>query len=860
MSFKLQSQRAGQVGANGLIRDYRKAGLRTVSALALVVAAFSAPMSLAQAQVACGVGDVPNPQYDPNDPNSPQTITGQVSSNSQNCVNLNNLVVDPQTTPPQADPNNPPDPNANGVTYNNQSFTNTGTFDNGSFVSVINGGVFTNNGIFNNNALDANNGNANLPGTVTLDTNGTFINNGSFNNNEGGVVNFVGAGSVFTNAAGGTFNNFANSAGITFNAAGTLNNAGVFNNYKTSGIDFIQAGTLNNLVGGTFNNAATDGIVFNSAATLTNAGTFNNEGSINFGNGGTISNLAGGTFNNTAAGALTYSSDATFNNAGVFNGTVAGNIVFNSNGTFNNSGTFNDTAGNSFTSNGNAVTFNNQAGGVFNTRGGIIDLGTGTFNNAGTLNIGAGGGALATTTITGNYNQTSTGTLALRANWGAGLSDKLSVSGTAALSGTINPTVTNLTAVQQRDFVIVTASSPIVTSGLSVSNTATVNNSLVQSGNDLVLRSVINFQGAGGGVPLTGASNVIGGNLNSLLLSGNNLPFMTQLLQIPTGGQYNQALQMLAPVTDGSSNSSTMVTAAAFSNQLLSCKVAGDKGDSYAIIREGQCAWARVTARHTSIDASANGAGASERTTLFSTGAQFNLGGPWRIGAGLGYEEPHARSDFSSVDTRRVHLGGVLKYNTGPWLMAFGLTGGFGWSDSARTVAFGGINTLATSSFDSNFISGRFTSAYLMRLDGMYLKPQVELAETYLNRGSYVEAGAGGVALAVADSGMTVLSFSPSVEMGTQVKYGGILYRPYGKIGGTWRDKDTLTTTASFAAAGAGAAQFGITSRMDKAFFDLGSGVDMIMPGDTVLRFQYDGQYGETSTAHSGSAKLSVKF
>lgn len=304
-----------------------------------------------------------------------------------------------------------------------------------------------------------------------------------------------------------------------------------------------------------------------------------------------------------------------------------------------------------------------------------------------------------------------------------------------------------------------------------------------------------------------------------------------------------------------------MTTGNAFGQQLLSCRMAGEEGDTSRFIREGQCVWARVNARRFDSDARTDGSGYKENALFYSAGAQVAVARDWRVGAGLGYETVNARTDSNASSTGdRLHLGGVVNYTPGPWLMAASVTGGFGWHDNSRNVSFGGFAATATSATETSFVASRLTAAYLLSHGAFYAKPQVELTATHLMRDGFTETGTGGIALAVAKSSDTVLSASPSLELGVEQRgTNGFVTRAFVKGGATFRDTDTFVTTATFADA-LGTPAFAISSKVDKTVADLGAGLDLISAGDTALRLQYDGQFGDRTTLHSGGAKLSVKF
>lgn len=245
--------------------------------------------------------------------------------------------------------------------------------------------------------------------------------------------------------------------------------------------------------------------------------------------------------------------------------------------------------------------------------------------------------------------------------------------------------------------------------------------------------------------------------------------FMPALMQLPAGGQLGSALNQLAPIGDGGSFSTAMTTGNQFGQHLLSCRTMGEDGDATRFIKEGQCVWARIHARRFDNDGRADGVGYRENALFYSAGAQAKVARDWRIGAGLGYVTVNLSTDSSaSSQGERLHLGGVLKYNPGPWLLAAGVTGGWGWHDNRRHVSFGGFGATAKSDSETSFVASRLTAAYLMSRGAFYAKPRVELAATHLMRDSYTETGTGGIALDLAKASDTVLSASPSLELGVE--------------------------------------------------------------------------------------------
>jgi uncharacterized protein with beta-barrel porin domain len=70
----------------------------------------------------------------------------------------------------------------------------------------------------------------------------------------------------------------------------------------------------------------------------------------------------------------------------------------------------------------------------------------------------------------------------------------------------------------------------------------------------------------------------------------------------------------------------------------------------------------------------------------------------WRLGFAAGYDRINLENGAgASSDGNRANVGGVLKYNPGPLLLAAGVTGGWGFYDTTRMFSFGGFNAKATS-------------------------------------------------------------------------------------------------------------------------------------------------------------------
>ncbi len=527
-------------------------------------------------------------------------------------------------------------------------------------------------------------------------------------------------------------------------------------------------------------------------------------------------------------------------------------------------------AGNvSFQGTGGGI-FSNFYGGSFES-GAFAELGGGTLTNYGVLSPG-GADNIQTTLMGGNFaqvtNGSQAGSLLVDADWDAETADRIDVSGAAELSGRVMVNPINFPSSGDpanfglsKTFTILTASGGVTDNGITAVDTAAVDYELLfPDANTMDLQATINFLGFNSS-GLTDNQKAVGTSLNDVVNSGGALDFFSPLASLITQGQLANALDQLAPMGEAGQFGSAMATGNSFAGQLLSCRVLGD-GDANAFIREGQCVWARASVRRFDNDSGAGGVGFEETGTFYSAGAQFDIGGPWRVGAGVGFEQADLRTTSNAQsETDRLHLGAVLKYNPGPLLLAASITGGYGWSDNSRFVSFGGFSDVATSESDQSFLSGRLTAAYLLSRGHWYAKPQIDFALTHLERDGYTEASTGGTALTVDGNDETVFSVSPSIEFGAEYDLAVVgVARPYVRGGLTWLDTDTFVTSAAFAGAAAGTPGFDTITTIDDVVADIGAGIDFISAEGAVLRLQYDGQFGDQTTQHGGAAKFSVPF
>jgi uncharacterized protein with beta-barrel porin domain len=492
--------------------------------------------------------------------------------------------------------------------------------------------------------------------------------------------------------------------------------------------------------------------------------------------------------------------------------------------------------------------FNNNAGAVFNAGDDVMT----DVNNAGTLAPG-GTGTVETTTLTGSLVQNAGGIFAIDVD--GATADRINVSTTADLAGTVNVNFLSLPALTTYT-ILQTAS--LTDNGLGLIASPALHAQLQFNGSNLDLVFAIDFTTD----RLNPNQRAIAIDLNQIFLAGGGgvTPVLLGLLNTGSFDAYKDALNQLLPAIYSNAEIAALYSSLAFSNSLLSCKVNGT--GTAAIIREGQCLWAGASANFLDTGTTSDQIGFTQTTGLFNTGAQVALDDVWRLGFGAGYQSSTTQTTTNAESEGSLAQAGLsVKYNPGPLLLAGVISGGGAWYDTTRPMAFGGFTGVAEGDQDIGIVSGSLRAAYVLGSPHLYYKPILDLGLTHLELGGFTESGGGGAALTVAGGGQTVFSLAPTLEVGSEWwMSNGTLIRPLIRGGAIWYDGADFALTAAFAGAPLGVSPFTINTDIDEVMGLVGAGVEVINGGDTVLRFSYDGQLGETTQIHTVGIKGSARF
>ncbi|MDE1901197.1 MAG: autotransporter domain-containing protein [Alphaproteobacteria bacterium] len=637
-----------------------------------------------------------------------------------------------------------------------------------------------------------------------------------------GIVNANGSNQAIYNSGtiqGGT--TFGDSSGVRFDAAqingNIVNASGGTIKGGDYGVNLQDSTTLNGSIlnTGSITGTALDGILVTGPSTI--SGSITNNGSIyggengitvqgashtgNIDNSGTITGAATGvsinastvgTITNNAGGKISGTSYAvnitspassvTFNNYGELDGaikiqdtilnldsgTVAAGTIGGAGGIVNiNTGL--STTSDYGVADGALSQINIASGRTFSAMANNTFAAT-TFTNNGTFGIKSGN----TVTASGNYTQSSSGTLSIGAT-SASNYGKLSISGTGTFaSGTgIYVNVANSNTLKNGESLL-----SVVSAGTLDASTFSVtdNNALVDftsqiTGNQVnlvahvaTLQQIVNRQGnaaaggAGGALDQIIAGNP-GGDMNNVV---------NTLTSLGSQQAVSKAVSQTLPVLTGGSTTAIMQTMDTTS-QIIQARqeenLGLSSGDDFVTSNQ----WWFKPFGTWSNQSDKNGVtGFGADTFGMIGGADGVVSDNWRLGAAFAYANSNINSNdgLNGLDVNSYQ--GILygSYRIDPKTeINLQADSGVNANDSSRTINFGGLDRIAKGNFDSYafHLGAGIGHTYDVSdmLDDTTLTPSVRVDYGLIANDSYTETGADALNLHV--NSQTTNQFIPAI-------------------------------------------------------------------------------------------------
>ncbi|OSQ42357.1 autotransporter outer membrane beta-barrel domain-containing protein [Thalassospira alkalitolerans] len=762
----------------------------------------------------------------------------------------------------------------------NLSISSTGTISQAAVSGAVTIGDITNDGVI----TGVTNGIVNASGTI-----GTVTNTGQIKGTQNGVSINSGDINYITNS--GTITGTGNT-GVRMGAGGSI-------------------GTLSNAAGGTITGGSS-GILLSSSTigTLTNAGFISGTfyGVFGFGtinaidNSGTISGQTGirtngvigslansGTITGTNAGIFKYgpaSTISTVTNSGTISGaTAAFNVSTGAIDTIANTGVI---AGNINISTGADVTFTGGSGTVVGTLTGYTagttgtitagdvtflsgamlledninaSSGTGTVTNSGTLYVNKA------INVTGNYSQSSSGTLVIgvsNATYG-----QIVVSGSAALAGQVKIVEISTGAIEAGDtFTIINASGGSTGTFSTISITG-ANYSTVTSGDG---SSISIMSGSSGGSPLwqsrgqNAGQASLGQALDALSNDAAYSDMLTKISALSSSGQ-TRAMQQLAPAVASANMSNSLalsgpVTQAVQNRQVAQLDSGANMGAAAGSGVLSSGIWGQFLGGRSELEGSALKGGYGANYVGFLVGADTAPSENTTVGVAVStlYGKTKGSDAASGQDTNLTSYA-LSFYGTwrpdGEALYFEGEAGAaYDTYEQNRKIDFS--SQVATSEYDGQHYNLRVGGGYDIPLSAATtVTPLTSFSLAYVNTESYGETGAG-----VANLHINQNSFH-SVEGEIGARLSQEATTPFGPV--TLDVKAALVhdftgDPISLSASIGGIGFVSSSDRPDENGVRLGLGSTLLADDGLSLRLQYDGDFRSDYKSHNGMFILRQEF
>ena len=503
-------------------------------------------------------------------------------------------------------------------------------------------------------------------------------------------------------------------------------------------------------------------------------------------------------------------------------------------------------------------------GGVLDNRvGGVLDApqtirlgGGGTLQNSGTLHVG-GAGQIGTTVLTGQLVQGPTGRLVVDTNHAAGTADLLSVLGSVRLGGTVE---VNAATIANRAVTVLSATESLVLDpGLASNRTHLFRFDAQQAGNSLQVQPVAEFSAAAS--PLGANQRQVASHLQQVWDSGAQFDAgFAALAGVADRGRYSQALNSLSHETVGAIAATRVSSSHNFiANMLNDCPTFEGAGVTQD---QASCGWARVFGS----SASQGGTGDSlgYRTSAFNVqaGGQREIAPGWYAGGTVAYEASKFKGGdgTSRVTGDSLLVGGILRYQAGPWQISGVLDFGYGWHDSKRTVTVGAFGATASASPNAWHVGAHTRLAYQHTAGGVYLQPRIDLHLTHVRSSGYSEKGAGPFDLSVEGASATTFVAVPAIEVGSRIPLGsGKVLRPFASAGLAVSGNRDWVATARFASQPASQG-FRATTPVPNVLGTFTLGVEILSTARWDFRLNYTAEVGNRFDSHSGMGRLAYRF
>jgi len=476
--------------------------------------------------------------------------------------------------------------------------------------------------------------------------------------------------------------------------------------------------------------------------------------------------------------------------------------------------------------------------------------------------LSPGDESIYATEMTGNFDQTRSGQLALNLSFVDDSIDRLNISQDASLEGTTELSTEAVSLIQpgQRQLVFA-ATDGVITQEeleLNVADSAIARYAIGSTDQAAFLELNVDFAGFG---ELNKNQTAFGNYLNRVQAAGSSAeiaPLIEALFALENTSQLTGPFDSLSPEIYGQLQNNLQLTAQQFTNDLFTCR----SNDQQIATAEGQCFWVNGSFQRYDGDRTDEHFGFDTSISLLSAGAQWDLGNDWFIGVAAGISPQETRStipaDLEGVSTQ---AGVALKKSLGATNIGLSVVGGLGQFEAERRGIFP-TDGQVTSEQDAAFFGSTLRISHDIPLqERWYVRPMLDVGLTRVSYEGFDEKGAGAFNLEVDGDSKAYATLNPAIEFGGAIQSGNVIIRPTVSFGYTrYLSDPSADVSAKLAGAPANIDDFTVSSLADRNIFDTEAGVEFLFQNGLSAKLGYWGQYSKNTSSHGAEFKLNLRF
>ena len=482
----------------------------------------------------------------------------------------------------------------------------------------------------------------------------------------------------------------------------------------------------------------------------------------------------------------------------------------------------------------------------------------GNLDNQGdpTTNLYYGARVINTVELDGHFEQTADGHLVFDVAYGPYASDRVNVTGSAAVAGTGDITLTWL---ENDDPVTLFATGEGgIDNGLTIRDTMAIDYSIAADAAGVHLLIETDF-----GLPsLNRNGRALGGHMDSAVQAGGSAGIgrlLTLLgnMQSDQLDVYEAIFAELNPEPHMAVMHGQLTAANNFADDLFNCGSPVSNGDD-------ECVWSRLEMTGNNRDATVENLHTEAQSMRFTGGFERRVGDDWSVAAGVSYETTDpVRIDGHRARTESqgfsVGLGVERNPATGPYYGA-AVSGGWSWHETERavTVFTSGVGT-STPETGYARLGGHVGESF--RHGSFFARPQVSASLTALYHDGLIEEGLDGLGIEVRADKELIGAINPQLTVGHIFRETEDMVGVVSLTGGLrLSTQDRLELPMRFLGSNPLADPAMIGTSLDQLVYQIGADIEIAGNERVGLSIGYDAEFGAETEHQRAGIDFRVRF